>query len=118
MITTKLEMIYLFGIFCPMLYPLVLVSINSFIFFYVLAANTLQWNMTFLNFEDGLESFPFQFLVFGILCEQSLTLLFVVSDDGYPGFEGTNQALIWTLFLLYIAMDILTVYLYRKRMVR
>ena len=34
MITTKLEVIFVFGIFSPLLYPLVICSLNSFISFY------------------------------------------------------------------------------------
>ena len=115
MITTKLEIIFVFGVFCPLLYPLILVSMNSFIFFYVLAAKKLKWNMTFLNHEHGLESFPFPFLIFGILCEQVLTLLFMASDGGYVGWEWLNQAISWTVLVIYFVIDVCALYLHRKR---
>ena len=118
MLTTKLEIILIFGVFCPLLYPVIVAALNSFIYFYVCAKKTLKYDITFKNCERGLNSFPFHFLIFGIICEQILTVVFMKTGDGYKGFEWIDDAITWALLGSYLVMDILAVCLYRKRLSR
>ena len=80
MIVTKLEMILFFGIFCPLLYPLIIVSLNSFLYFYQYTINKLKWKIIFTNYHNGIKSFPFNYLFFGIICQQILSVLFLKSN--------------------------------------
>merc|ERR1712244_106827 len=88
---------------------------NSFIFFYNFAAKTLKWNITFKNYERGLKSFPFHFLVFGILCEQILSFLFMKTSDQHRGWGVMNDVISWTLMAVYLVMDMVALYLYRMK---
>ena len=118
MLTTKLEIIFVFGIFCPLLYPLIIASMNSFIFFYIFAAKHLGWNISFKNFDRGLQSFPFHFLIFGILCQQLLSILFMIfRRNQFRAWGWFDDALSWILMICYILMDILAVYWYRRKIV-
>ena len=112
MITTKLEIILVFGVFCPLLYPLIIVSLNSFIFFYLFALKTLKWRISFTNYQRGIKSFPFHFLLFGVLCQQMLTFTFIASIEGEH--SGIDQAMSWTLLAVYIIMDLVAFYRYRS----
>ena len=115
MITTKLEVIFVFTVFCPLLYPLIIMSLNSCILFYLFAAKKLKWNITFKHYDDGIRTFPFHFLIFGILCEQFLTFLFLKSSDVQGGSELMNDVVPWAVMGCYILLDICTIYEYRIR---
>merc|ERR1712154_221964 len=95
MITTKLEVIFVFGVFCPLLYPLIICSLNSCILFYHFAAKTLGWNIVFKHYHHGIRTFPFHFLIFGILCQQFLTILFLMSMDSQEDWEQTSEMVTW-----------------------
>merc|ERR1712154_15106 len=103
------------GVFCPVLYPLIICSINSCILFYQFAAKTLGWNIVFKHYDDGIRTFPFHFLIFGILCEQFLTILFLKSSDELEDWSGANEILTWSVMACYIVSDIYGIYIYRKR---
>lgn len=113
MITSKLEMILAFGAFCPLLYPVVIVSLNSFICFYQLALNRLNWKITFTHYSNGPQSFPFQFLLFGVMTQQTLSFLFLVSQD----YDSEIQTLAWILLTIYILIDVMMIYrqFYKKK---
>ena len=112
MLTTKLEVILVFGVFSPLLYPIIIAAMNSFIFFYEFSTRTLRWNIRFENHEHGLQSFPFHFLVFGILCEQMLSFLFMKTSDEYRGWGEMNDVISWTLLALYIVIDVVALWMY------
>ena len=116
MVTTKLEIIFVFGAFCPLLFPLIIASLSSFIFFYVFAHQTLGWDIDFKHHEDGIKSFPFHFLSFGILCGQMLTFLFLRTDTGYGDMDWVNEGLSWTVLAVYAVVDTIGVFVYRRRM--
>ena len=101
MITTKLEIILSFGIFCPLLYPVIIVSLNSFIYFYQFVVDKLKWKVVFLNYGDGQRSFPFHFLTFGILTQQILTVLFMISVQN----DSDTVVLGWIILCIYILID-------------
>merc|ERR1712154_697691 len=103
------------GVFCPVLYPLIICSINSCILFYHFAAKTLGWNIVFKHYHYGIRTFPFHFLIFGILCEQCLTILFLMSSDSQADWEQTSEVVTWSVLGCYIVSDIFGVYIYRKR---
>ena len=101
MITSKLELILAFGAFCPLLLPVIIVSLNSFIYFYQLALNKLHWKITFTHYSNGPRSFPFQFLFFGVLTQQTLSFLFMVSQD----YDSQMVVLAWILLTIYVVID-------------
>ena len=110
MITTKLEIILSFGIFCPLLYPVIIVSLNSFIYFYQFVVDRLKWKVVFLNYSDKQKSFPFHFLIFGILIQQILTFLFMISIQN----DIETQILGYIVIVIYLGIDVLAFYrLYR-----
>ena len=113
MLTTKLEIIFVFGVFNPLLYPIIIASLNSFIFFYDFAAKTLRWNIRFQNYQHGLQSFPFHFLVFGILCQQFLSFLFVKMSDQHRGWTLMNDGISWILLAVYIVLDGVALWMYQ-----
>ena len=115
MLTTKLELIFVFGPFCPLLYPLVIASMNSFIFFYLFAAKRLKWNIRFENHDHGLRSFPFHFLCFGIVFEQMLSFLFMATSDQHRGWGIMNDAISWSLLAVYAVMDVVAFWRYRGK---
>ena len=115
MITTKLEVIFVFAVFCPLLYPLIIMSLNSCILFYLFAAKKLKWNITFKHYDDGIRTFPFHFLIFGILCEQFLTILFLKSSDDLEGWELVSELVTWSVMGCYFVLDVLAVFLYRNK---
>ena len=101
MITTKLEIILSFGIFCPLLYPVIIVSLNSFIYFYQFVVDKLKWKVVFLNYSNGQRSFPFNFLIFGILIQQILTFLFMISIQN----DVETQILGYIVVAIYLVID-------------
>ena len=114
MITTKLEIILSFGIFCPLLYPVIIISINSFIYFYQTSIQRLGWKIKFLNHQSGLKSFPFHFLWIGILVQQFLTFLFFKTDPLIL-YTNNKDIISWILLTAYIIMDICFIYKTYKR---
>eukprot|EP01084_Bolivina_argentea_P098644 177276_1 len=103
MVVTKLEIIFSFGIFCPLLFPIVIISLNSFIYFYHTAINRLQWQIKFSSYENGLKSFPFYFLWIGILIQQIITFLFFQTDNSVVRVE--NRIISWVLLTSYMVID-------------
>eukprot|EP01084_Bolivina_argentea_P054742 100382_1 len=104
MVATKLEMIFSFGLFCPLLLPIIIISLNSFIFFYQTTIHRLNWKINFFNHSQGIQSFPFSYLWFGIFIEQFLSFLFLQTADIYQ--NDYYKFLPWTVLSGYMCIDI------------
>eukprot|EP01084_Bolivina_argentea_P155218 270498_1 len=103
MILTKLEMILSFGIFCPLLYPIIIVSLNSYIYFYQYVILNKKWIIKFSNYSNRYQSFPFYFLWFGVFTQQILMFLFLHSDQR----NKYSTVLSWIVITVDIIIDIL-----------
>ena len=106
MIVTKMEYVLAFGVFVPLIYPVIIISLNSFIVFYQYALNTLKWDLVFTNYERGRRSFPFRFLAFGIMMQQILTIGLMMSVHT----AGHTKAIPFTLLFAFICMDVRATY--------
>merc|ERR1712228_276319 len=106
MIVTKMEYVLAFGIFCPLIYPVIIVSLNSFIMFYQYALRTLKWDLVFTNYERDRRSFPFRFLAFGIIMQQLLTIGLMMSVHNEKGTE----IIPFVLLCAFVLMDVRAIF--------
>ena len=98
MMVTNLEIMVSFCLFCPLLYPIILVAINSWILFYKFAIDSLGWKVKF-TWHGDMNSFPFHFLIFGLIIHQLLATLFLL-------FGVQNLGLSYGLLAVYALSDL------------
>ena len=106
MITSKLEIIFIFAIFCPLLYPITLIAMSIWMKFYQYVINKLKWKTNFkfiYNHIMLLKSFPFYFLIFGLIVQQSLSVVFI-------RFSMNNVILSLIMLIIYIIIDLILIF--------
>ena len=101
MILSKLEIVFIFTIFCPLLYPVTLIAISVWIIFYENVIVKLKWKIRFkyVYQRRTAETFPFGFLMFGVLVQQALTLVLICFS-----MNSIIMALVMTT--LYMTIDL------------
>ena len=102
MILSKLEIIFCFAIFCPLLYPITLIALNLCILFYRYTIEKLKWKIRF-KWQLQIKSFPFYFLFFGVIIQQLLTVSFFY-------FSVEEIILPWILLGIYGICDLLFIF--------
>eukprot|EP01084_Bolivina_argentea_P253302 425434_1 len=80
MIISSFESVITFSIISPLIIPITLVAIDSYMFSYNYMLNKLDWKLT--SYKDIYSSFPVYLLIVGILCQQLLTSSFILFAVG------------------------------------
>lgn len=108
MIITKLESVIAFSCVLPLLVPVSLIAIQSNKFFYKKMIFGLEWELTSYK---GSQSFPINFLIFGILFGQTIIILFFKFCLNPTSFA----AYLWIILTVLLAvLDVSFFVLYKK----
>eukprot|EP01084_Bolivina_argentea_P191269 328561_1 len=101
MIITNLEQTILFALISPFIIPISILSLESRKLFYYIMKTKLKWKIIGYDERGSNIIFPFQFLVFSIMCSQILIGLFFIFciQFQYVSIFWTLSALIDILFI-------------------
>ena len=107
MIINKLELVITFSLITPLIVPLTLIAIESNRFFYDYMIYKLNWRLCYYH---SVLSFPIQFLIFGVIFEQSLIMSFC-----YFCIQNSLLCIILGVALMIIDITLFTLYLKKRK---
>ena len=117
MIINKLEIIICFGIICPLLIPIILLTIYLIPYYYYIMINKLQYKIKFkyCNYRNNFK-IPIGFLWISIITQQIFSILFIQYSIHFKHYTNINSYISIIISIIMIILDIYGIWFsYKKR---
>eukprot|EP01084_Bolivina_argentea_P188676 324727_1 len=104
MVSTKLEAVVVFAPIQPLIIPIMCMAVQSNKFWYRRMVTVYDWQLT--ESKHGSTTVPNWFLIYNVLLEQSLMVLFFMYCVDDVNDEQSDSMLYWILIIFFVILDL------------